>query len=289
VFDKYQKIYFCDEILQLINKHIYSSIKISQTTNIVQDKEFVHQLLEKIINELYEEYLQNKTKKEQSKYSAMVAQDEGNDDITKYFFLSYPDSLYTSKKFTLNIIFKSGHINNYININDISLNLSSEEETSFTDDVYQTLRNKNEFNQFNDPYFYYRYHYAHASAENIRLLDLLNDNVSINENQRLIINNGMNLNLISDRNDLLSLNNNNTDLSSRINQISRNNNFNLNPYAINNMNFNNNNFLNNNGGIMKLNLNSYNNNFNLNNPNVNLSSNSSHITSLLKMPQMNQK
>ena len=154
------------------------------------------------------------------------------------------------------------NIYNYININDISLDLSSEEETSFTDDIYQTLRAKNEFNQFNDPYFYYRYHYAHASAENIRLLDLLNDNVSINENQRLIINNGMNLNLISDRNDLLSLNNNNTDLSSRINQISRNNNFNLN---------------------------SYNNNFNLNNPNVNLSSNSSHITSLLKMPKMKKK
>jgi hypothetical protein len=225
VFNKYQKIYFCDEILQLINKNIYSNIKISQITSIVTDTVFVKQLLEKIINELYEEYLQINIKKEQSKNSAMIPQKvESSDDINKSFFLSYPDSLYMSKKFTLNTIFNTKNIYNYININDISLDLSSEEETSFTDDIYQTLRAKNEFNQFNDPYFYYRYHYAHASKENIKLMDLLCDNISLKEND-LLINNG---NLLSERNDLLSLNN--TDISSRLNTLSKNNfNLNLNP------------------------------------------------------------
>ena len=270
VFNKYQKIYFCDEILQLINKNIYSNIKISQITSIVTDTVFVKQLLEKIINELYEEYLQINTKKEQSKNSAMIPQKvESSDDINKSFFLSYPDSLYMSKKFTLNTIFNTKNIYNYININDISLDLSSEEETSFTDDIYQTLRAKNEFNQFNDPYFYYRYHYAHASKENIKLMDLLCDNISLKEND-LLINNG---NLLSERNDLLSLNN--TDISSRLNTLSKNNfNLNLNPYAINNINnYNNNNFS----------------KFNFNNPNANISSNSSQITSLLKIPRINQK
>ena len=280
VFNKYQKIYFCDEILQLINKHLFSNIKISQITNVVKEPEVVNELLKKIINELYEEYLQINTKKEHSKCSAMIAQKvESPDDINKSFFLSYPDSLYTSKKFTLNTIFNTSHLYNYINADDVSLNLSSEEETSFTDDIYQTLRAKNEFNQINDPNFYYRYHYAHSSAENIRLMDLLYDNISINENV-VLMNTGRNL--ISERNDLMSLNN--TELSSRINKIPKGN-FNLNPYAINNMHNFNNNY---NNGVMNINLNKYN-NINFNNPNANISSNSSQITSLLKMPQMNRK
>jgi hypothetical protein len=193
VFNKYQKIYFCDEILQLINKHLFSNIKISQITNVVNEPELVNEVLKKIINELYEEYLQINTKKEHSKCSAMITQKvESPDDINKSFFLSYPDSLYTSKKFTLNTIFNTNHLYNYINEDDISLNLSSEEETSFTDDIYQTLRAKNEFNQINDPNFYYRYHYAHSSAENIRLMDLLYDNISINENV-VLMNTGRNL------------------------------------------------------------------------------------------------
>ena len=55
VFNKYQKIYISDEILQFINKHIYSNINISQITDVVNKQEFVHQLLEKIISELYDE------------------------------------------------------------------------------------------------------------------------------------------------------------------------------------------------------------------------------------------
>ncbi len=183
VFNKYQKIYFCDEILQLINKNIYSNIKISQIISIVNDTGVVKQLLEKIINELYEEYLQINTQKEQSKYSSMVNKSESNQiSLNKSFFLSYPDSLYISKKFTLNTIFKSGQLDHYINPNDISLNLSSEEETNITEDVYQTLRERNQYNQFNDPNFYNRFHYANASTESQRLMDLLNDNVTFNEN-----------------------------------------------------------------------------------------------------------
>ena len=197
VFNKYQKIYISDEILQFINKHIYSNINISQITDVVNKQEFVHQLLEKIISELYDEYLQINSQKEQSKYSAMInnKKEKAEVSLNKLFFLSYPDSLYISKKFTLNSLFETGQLMHYINPNDISLNLSSEEETSFTDDVYQTLRNKNQFNQYNDPYFYYRYHYANASAESRGLMDLLYDNVSLSENDILLngINNNKNL------------------------------------------------------------------------------------------------
>ena len=270
IFNKYQKIYISDEILQLVNKQIYSNIKFSQITAIVSKKEFVHQLLQKIVGELYEEYLQINSQKEQAKFSAMVNKPEKAEvSLNKLFFLSYPDSLYISKKFTLNTLFQTGQLDQLINPNDISLNLSSEEETSFTDDVYQTLRDKNQFNAYNDPYFYYRFHYANASKESQRLMDLLYDNVSISENQ-ILLNMGKN-NKNIEPNELMSLNN--TDISSR--QIKTQNN--LNPYLINNLN---------NNGIMdmKINLNNYN-NFNFNNPNI--SSNSSQITSLL--PKMNRK
>ena len=270
IFNKYQKIYISDELLQLVNKQIYSNIKFSQITAIVSKKEFVHQLLQKIVGELYEEYLQINSQKEQAKFSAMVNKPEKAEvSLNKLFFLSYPDSLYISKKFTLNTLFQTGQLDQLINPNDISLNLSSEEETSFTDDVYQTLRDKNQFNAYNDPYFYYRFHYANASKESQRLMDLLYDNVSISENQ-ILLNMGKN-NKNMEPNELMSLNN--TDISSR--QIKTQNN--LNPYLINNLN---------NNGIMdmKINLNNYN-NFNFNNPNI--SSNSSQITSLL--PKMNRK
>ena len=258
VFNKYQKIYFSDEILQLINKQIYSNVKFSQVTNVVQKPEFVHQLLEKIVNELYEEYLQINTKKDQSKYSAMVNTNGKKDvSLNKTFFLTYPDSLYISKKFTLNTIFQTGQLSHYINPNDISLNLSSEEETSFTDDVYQTLRDKNNFNQINDPYFYYRYHYANASAESQRLMDLLNDNVTLNENS-ILLKAAKSGNIILN-NDLMSFNK--TDISSGRNILIKKEPFNLNPYLMNNYN-------------------------NFNN-NGNISSNSSQITSLL--PKMKRK
>ena len=122
IFNKYQKIYFSEEILQSINKHIYSNIKIRQVIDIKKQPEFVHQLLEKIVNELYEEYLQINTQKEQSKCSSMVNKSESNQiSLNKSFFLSYPDSLYISKKFTLNTIFKLGQLDHYINPKDISL------------------------------------------------------------------------------------------------------------------------------------------------------------------------
>ena len=277
LFNKYQKIYLSDEILQLINKQIYSNIKINQVTDIVNKPKFVHQLLEKIVGELYEEYLQINSQKEQSKFSAMVNKNEkAEESLNKLFFLSYPDSLYISKKFTLNSIFQTGQLEHYINADDISLNLSSEEETSFTDDVYQTLRNNNQFNQYNDPYFYYRFHYANASKESQRLMDLLYDNVSINEKEVLLNLGNINKNnmLNIERNEMTSLNN--TEISSLRNNLSFKGQNNFNPYLINNFN---------NNGIMKINLNNY---YNFNtNKNPNISSNSSQITSLL--PKMNIK
>ena len=266
IFNKYQKIYFSEEILHSINKHIYSNIKINQVIDIMKQPEFVHQLLEKIVNELYEEYLQINTQKEQSKYSSMVNKSESNQiSLNKSFFLSYPDSLYISKKFTLNTIFKSGQLDHYINPNDISLNLSSEEETNITEDVYQTLRERNQYNQFNDPNFYNRFHYANASTESQRLMDLLNDNVTFNENIVLLNHNNRIYN------DIASLNNTGISITTKNNYF--------NPYIINN-----------NNGIVNTNLNNYYdyNNF-IGNNNPNISSNSSHITSLLKMPKMKTK
>ena len=278
LFNKYQKIYFSDEILQLINKRVYSNIKISQVTDIVKNPQEVHQLLEKIVNALYEEYIQNNQRKEQSKYSALINTQEKEElALNKSFFLSYPDSLYISKKFTLNSIFKTHQLENYINPNDISLNLSSDDETSFTDDIYQTLREKNQFNQYNDPYFYNRYHYANASVESRQLMDLLYDNVSISDKEVL-------LNAQKSKNNLLFFEPNDfsfniTDASSRRN-ISKNSTLAFNPYGSNNIN---------NDGVMKINLNNYVNNLNFNNNNPNVSSNSSVITSLMKMPKMNRK
>ena len=222
VFNKYQKIYISDEILQFINKHIYSNINISQITDVVNKQEFVHQLLEKIISELYDEYLQINSQKEQSKYSAMInnKKEKAEVSLNKLFFLSYPDSLYISKKFTLNSLFETGQLMHYINPNDISLNLSSDEETSFTDDVYQTLRNKNQFNQYNDPYFYYRYHYANASAESRGLMDLLYDNVSLSENDIL-------LNGINHHKNLINIKPNNYDKNEGVVKINLNHNNNI--------------------------------------------------------------
>ena len=244
VFNKFQKIYFCDEITKLINKQIYSNIKISQTTEICSNPQAVQQIIEKIVNCLYEEYIQLNAQEIESKESSMVknrGEDESN--LNKSFYLAYPDSLYITKKLTLNSIFKSGNLDQYINPNDISLNLSTEEENPIIDNMYETLREKNEFNQYNDPYFYYRYHYAHASVESRQLMDLLNDNVALSESE-IFLNKGKTNNKIKlEPNDLMSLNV--TELSSRRNfplkyPIKPNilNNYNNNNYA--NIYFNNN-------------------------------------------------
>ena len=88
IFNKYQKIYISDEILQLVNKQIYSNVKFSQVTDIVSKKDFVHQLLQKIVGELYEEYLQINSQKEQAKFSAMVNKTEKAEvSLNKLFFL----------------------------------------------------------------------------------------------------------------------------------------------------------------------------------------------------------
>ena len=232
VNSKYQKIYFSDEIIQLINKQVYSNIKISQITEICNNKLAIHQLIEKIVKCLYEEYVLINTLELPfySKESAMVSKEDNRiKDLDKSFNLSYPDSLCISKKLTLNVIFNSGHLNHYINPNDLSLDLSTEEESTVNDEIYQALREKNSFNQNNDPYFYYRFHYAHASPENIQLMDLLNDNDSISENEILISNNKSKL-LIGPK-DLLSLNV--TDLSSIYNPSVNNINFPFNSYMRN--------------------------------------------------------
>lgn len=235
VFHKYQKIYFSDEIIKLINKQIYSNIKISQFTEICSNKLAVHQLLEKIANCLYEEHVQINAQELESKESAMVGKGDNEvNNLNKSFYISYPDSLYISKKFTLNVIFNSGHLSKYININDISLDLSTEEENIINDGIYQALREKNNFNQNNDPYFYYRFHYAHASPESIQLMDLLNDNGAISEKEILIANNKNKF--FAEPNDLLSLNV--TDLSSRFNPSVNTINFPFNPYTRNILNRN---------------------------------------------------
>ena len=217
IFNKYNKIYFSDEIIKIINKQIYRNIKFSQATEICKDKNAVHQLLEKISNSLYEEYIQLDAKEVESKESAMINKKDIDEmSLNKSFYISYPDSLYISKNLTLKTIFKSRLLNQYINPNDISLNLSTEEESPIIDNIYQTLREKNQFNQYNDPYFYYRYHYANASLESRQLMDLLNDNVSISENELLNIQNINKNNLFHyDKRDLKSINV--TELSSRRN------------------------------------------------------------------------
>ena len=217
IFNKYNKIYFSDEIIKIINKQIYRNIKFSQATEICKDKNAVHQLLEKISNSLYEEYIQIDAKEVESKESAMIKKKDIDEmSLNKSFYISYPDSLYISKNLTLKTIFKSRLLNQYINPNDISLNLSTEEESPIIDNIYQTLREKNQFNQYNDPYFYYRYHYANASLESRQLMDLLNDNVSISENELLNIQNNNKNNLFHyDKRDLKSINV--TELSSRRN------------------------------------------------------------------------
>ena len=270
IFNKHQKIYFSDEILDIIDKRVKSYL--SKDNNIDKKPQEYHHLIENIANTLYEEYIQNNQKKEQSKYSALIInnQEKENHSLNKSFFLSYPDSLYISKKFTLNSIFQDHQLDNYINPNDISLNLSSEEETSITDDIYQTLREKNQFNEKNDPYFYYRYHYANSSVESRQLMDLLYDNVSLSEKNGL-------LNAGKNKNNLLNIESNdlsfnNTEISSR-RIISKNSQlptpFNL--YGFNNID---------DDGVVKINLNNYNNN-------PNFSSNSSQITSLIKIPKNN--
>ena len=217
IFNKYQKIYFNDEIIKIINKQLYSNMKISQENEICKNPRAVQNLLEKIANSLYEEYIQINAQEEESKESAMVYKKKEDHDemsLNRSFYVQYPDSLYITKKLTLKTIFESKILAQYINPNDISLELSEEEESPVVDNMYQTIREKNEFNKFNDPYFYYRYHYANATKESRQLMDLLNDNVSINENEILLnLEKMRNKNVIREHNDLFSINN--TELSSR--------------------------------------------------------------------------
>ncbi len=97
-------------------------------------------------------------------------------------------------------------------------------------------------------------------------MDLLNDNASFNENLVLLNHNNNRI-----YNDIASLNNTGISITTKNNYF--------NPYIINN-----------NDGIVNTNLNDYNdyNNF-IGTNNHHISSNSSHITSLLQMPKMQTK
>jgi hypothetical protein len=240
IFDKYQKIYFNDEVLKIIKKTIDSNINSNQASQICKNKDNLHSLVEKIVRALYEEYIQNNVH-EKSKESAFISkqqsEEETQTDLNKSFYISYPDTLYLSKKLTLNVIFKYGQFGNFIDLNDISLDLSSEEDNSINENFYENLRNRNEFNKRNDPLFYHRYQYANASKEGKQLMDLLNDNDNINTNNNIIMkdNNGPNNILYIESKDLMSLNV--TDFSSRKNLLK----YNVNPY--NNAYINNNNNL----------------------------------------------
>ena len=252
VFKKYIKIYFSEEILKIINKQIYSNIKISQITDICKNKEFVHKLIEKIANRLYEEYIQINALETESKESAMIIQKDDKDEtsLNKSFYLSYPDSLYISKKFTLYTIFKSGQLNEYIDQNDISLNLSSEEEEPLIDNmnVFQALRKKKDLNKNNSPFinnnyqnnfqnnFLNNFQNNLQNVESRELMDLLNDNISIADNQLLLNLGNQNKNNIRiEPNDLFSKNK--TELSSRRN-LSINTFYPVRPYNLNNYNNN---------------------------------------------------
>ena len=185
IFKKYSKIYFSDEIIKIINKQIYSNIKISQITEISKDKNRVHQLLEKIENNLYEEYMKIKINKNEYKESAMIM-NQGNDEssFNKSFYLYYPNSLLISKQFTLENLFKSGQLSQFINPDDISLDLSSEEDDPIFNNLNKLLKKKKEINKLTDPDNFTKYYFANAESK--QLIDLLNDNLSISENELLL-------------------------------------------------------------------------------------------------------
>ena len=71
-FHKLQKIFFSEEIIKIINKPIYSNIKINQDAEIFYNSEALRQILEKIVNCLYEEYIKINAQKVKSKESANV-------------------------------------------------------------------------------------------------------------------------------------------------------------------------------------------------------------------------
>ena len=238
-FNKQEKIYFSEAIIKLINKQIYSNIQIEQFTKICSNQKAVHELFKKIINSLYEEYILIKAKEKKSKESAMIQKKDTIDNsLNKSFYLSYPNSLYISKRFTLNTIFNSGQLSDYMNPNDISLNLSSDEDTEETENIFKWLREKNQFTQNNDPYFYNRYHYAKASKESTELMDLMRDNYSDNIKQLIPKYYLKNKNKNENTNKDYSVNIN-TDLSSK-NNFNINNTLYLKPNFINNNNYYNN-------------------------------------------------
>ena len=163
ILNKKQKIYFSEEILQIINRQLneymkekdkYSTYPKSEENNFYTKK-----IIQKIINILYEEYIQINNAEKILHKSSSVSQ---INLLTKSLSFKYigtnekSNSLQITKNEALTYLFNSIKFNKNINPNDITIDLNDERKS---------IKN-NEFIDRN-------------SKSSVRLTDLLSDIISV--------------------------------------------------------------------------------------------------------------
>ena len=106
-----KNIYINEDILEFISNCISKNYNLSN-----------NDIIEKIINDLYEEFLQINNQQQQNQF--IVKKKDEN------YINNQLNNMYITKKFTLNTLFKNDihNLAQYLNINEVTINLSKTEE-----------------------------------------------------------------------------------------------------------------------------------------------------------------
>ena len=186
ILSREPKIYFSDDILEIIDNEIKKYLK-NNNNNIDggpnYNSNYSNEIINKLISILYEEYIQiNNNEKNIHKSTSQIMNNKNkkNDLILKEIksFKDNDKSFYITKNETLIILFNSIQFNKNINPNDITIDLNDER-------ISQLRITHNENNPFPSPNRSELFD-KNKRANSIRLSELLSEKISIKPSRETI-------------------------------------------------------------------------------------------------------
>ena len=186
VLSREPKIYFSNEILEIIENEIKKYFKNIINTNddeLNYNYNCSNEIINKLISILYEEYIQiNNNEKSIHKSSSQIVNNKNkkNDLILKEIksFKDNDKSFYITKNETLIILFNSIQFNKNINPNDITIDLNDER-------ISQIRITHNENNPFPSPNRSQLFEKS-KRPNSIRLSELLSEKISIKPSRNTV-------------------------------------------------------------------------------------------------------
>ena len=180
VLTREPKIYFSNEILEIIDNEIKNYLKNNKNNNVEDRLNYNYncsnEIINKLVSILYEEYIQiNNNEKNIHKSSSLLGNNKNNkNDLILKEIKSFKDndkSFYITKNETLIILFNSIQFNKNINPNDITIDLNDERisQIRFTHNENSPFPSPNRSELFD----------KNKRPNSIRLSELLSEKISL--------------------------------------------------------------------------------------------------------------